>query len=168
MRITMKSTCVTYDPYPPESPSSYVYGSSMTPTKPNKHAALALDARAIAGVVKHLSRARTLMLAGTPFTPASLIAAFQGEIDATRTLDAKRAELRQCVVNARVARAKARATWKLLKAYLLGNYGHAVGVLGDFGMSAPRKPGPKTTKAKLSAVTKARATREARRPRKQE
>ena len=40
--------------------------------------------------------------------------------------------------------------------------GSSAEVLGDFGWKVPKKPGPKTTAAKLAGVLKGQATRKAR------
>ena len=69
---------------------------------------------------------------------------------------ARRAESRD-------ARARARATRKSLKTYILGNYGtEAVEMLADFGMSAPKVANQATVEAKAKAVAQSKATRKAR------
>ena len=78
-------------------------------------------------------------------------------------LDASRAQLAQQVAAGRTAQSKGRALRKSLRTYVLGTYGtHAVAMLQDFGMSPPKTPGPVTVKVKAEAVTKSKATREAR------
>jgi hypothetical protein len=136
----------------------------MSPkTGPNKNTALALDQKAIQGVNKYFAKAKTLTVAGTSYTPAALKAVLQAEIDAIKALDAAMAQIKQLVAETRAARLEATATRKGLRAHVLGNYGaSAVQMLGDFGMAAPKSTGKKTAQVKAEAVTKAKATREAR------
>ena len=128
---------------------------------PNKTTALAQNQKAIDGVEKYLAHTKTLVVAGTSYTPASLTAVLQAEIDGDKTADAGRAQYRQQVVAARLARSKGRALRKGLKTYLLNNFGSdAVQALEDFGFSPP-KTAVRTAKSKAQAVDKAEATRAA-------
>jgi predicted Fe-Mo cluster-binding NifX family protein len=137
----------------------------MSNVKPNKNTALATDQKAIQGVGKHFAKVKTLTLAGASYTPASLKALFQAEIEANNALDASRAQMKEQVATTRATRAKATVARKGLRAYILGNYGaSAVAMLEDFGMSPPKAPGPKTVTAKAEAVVTATATREANGP----
>ena len=135
----------------------------MSSMKPNKNTALATDQKAIQGVDKHFAKIKSLVLAGVSYTPASLKALFQAEIDACNALDQSRAQMKEQVATTRTARANASAGRKNLKAYVLGNYGaNAVQVLEDFGLSVPKASGPKTVEAKAGAILQAKATRKAR------
>jgi hypothetical protein len=130
---------------------------------PNQNTALALDQKAITGVSKHFAKVKHLTLAGESFTTAELKAVFQAEIAAIQSLDVSRTQMKQLVTAARGASAKARATRKLLKAYVLGNYGvAAVQMLEDLGLSVPKSKGKATVKTKAQALVMAEATRKAR------
>jgi hypothetical protein len=136
---------------------------STTTANPNKPTAKDLDAKAIQGTDKHLSSGTSLTLVGSAFTPASLKAVFQADIDAVNAADAARAHWRQEVAVQRTTRTNTRAVRKALKSYLLGTFGPAaVGVLGDFGFTPPKAPGKKTVAAKSQGLVKAAATRAAR------
>ena len=130
---------------------------------PNQNTAVALDQKAIVGVSKHFAKVKHLTLAGTSFTTATLKAVFQAEIDATQSLDTARTQMKQQVATARAARAKAREARRLLRAYVLGNYGPAaVQMLEDLGLSVPKPKSRATVSTKADALVKAKATRKAR------
>ena len=101
----------------------------------NKNAAQSLDQKAMSGVDKYFSHVKSITIAGTSFTPTTLKAVLQAEIDANQAVDETEAQLRQQVVAAKLARAKAQATRAGLKAYVLGTSGaDAVQMLKDFGI----------------------------------
>jgi hypothetical protein len=130
---------------------------------PNKTTALALNTKAIDGVDKHFSKVKKLTVGGVEYTPATLKAVLQAESDANKALDLGNSQLKKQQAVALAARAKAHATRKSLKTYILGNYGtDAVDMLADFGMNVPKAPGPLTAKARVLAQAKSKATRDAR------
>jgi hypothetical protein len=129
---------------------------------PNKTTALALNQKAIHGVDKYFAHVKTFTLAGTVYTPASLKAVLQAEIDANKAVDDGQAQLQQQVVAAQLARAKARGARQGLKAYVLGTSGaDAVQMLKDLGIPVPKPRGIKSAKSKAEAVDAATATRQA-------
>jgi hypothetical protein len=132
----------------------------MTKTKQNKPTRKDLDQKVMDGVDAHLANAGTLTINGEQFTPATLKAVFQSDIDAMAKTDATRAQLKAEVQVAAAARTRATVVSKALKAFLIGQYGlGAVQLLEDFGFAAPKAPGPKTTKQKAEATAKSVATR---------
>jgi hypothetical protein len=133
-----------------------------TETNPNKKTALALNQQAIQGIDKYFAHVKTLTIAGTAYSPASLKATLQAEIDAESSVTEGQAQYKQQVVAARVARSKGRATRKLIKAYVLTSFGaENVQTLGNFGIPVPKTPGKRTAKSKAQAADKAAATRKA-------
>ncbi len=129
---------------------------------PNKTTVLALNQKAIQGVETYLAHVKQLTIAGATYAPADLKATLQAEIDANNTADEGRAQYRQQVVAARVARSKGSAIRKVLKTYVLSNYGaDAVQMLENFGMPVPKPIGKRTAKATAQAVAEAQATRKA-------
>jgi hypothetical protein len=133
--------------------------------EPNRTVVMNEDRAAIRGTRKYFAGIPKLTIAGVDYTPASLEAVFQGEIDALNAIDAARAQLDQLVADSLVSRRKVRGVRASLKKYIVSVYGaDAVKMLGDFGMNAPKKPGPKKIASKLEAVMKSEATREARKP----
>jgi len=130
--------------------------------KPNKTTAKDLDLTAIAGIKKYLSNVPKLTLGGTDYTPATLQAALQAEVDAITVVDGLRSQWMQQVADTAKVRVNARALRALIKKYILTTYGaEALQMLGDFGMKAPKNIGPRTVAAKAEAHKKATATRKA-------
>ncbi len=135
----------------------------MSTITTNKPTAKDLDAKAIQGTDRHLSTLTTLTFLGATYTPASLKAVFQTDIDAINAVEAAHTQWRQEVATQKTTRATTRAVRKALKSYLLGTFGPAaVGILQDFGFTPPKPPGKKTVASKSEALVKAAATREAR------
>jgi len=129
---------------------------------PNKATALALNQKIIEGVDTYFAKVKSLTLAGTAYTPKSLQAVLQAEIDADKATDQSKAQYRQQVAAAQTARSKGRAARKGLKAYVLGNYGaDAVQMLENLGISVPKALGVMAAKSRAKAVEKASATRTA-------
>jgi hypothetical protein len=134
----------------------------MSTKAPNKNTALVIDTKVIEAVDKYLAKVTSLTVAGTSYTPTSLKAVLQTEIDAIKALDSMRAQVKQQVAATGEARVSARVLRKGLRQYILGNYGEkALSMLDDFGM-APKAKSTPTVHAKAEAVDKALATREAR------
>src|SRR5579872_5823777 len=101
---------------------------------PNKTTAAALDEQLIAGVKKYYAGATTLTLAGTSYTPTTLIAGLQAEIDANNAIIASRAQWKQQVANAKAARVSARKLRTALRDFVLATNGEgSVQMLEDFG-----------------------------------
>jgi hypothetical protein len=133
-----------------------------TESNPNKKTALALNQQAIQGIEKYFAHVKSLTIAGTVYTPANLKATLQAEIDAENSVNEGQAQYRQQVVAAKVARSQGRATRKLIKAYVLTNFGaDNVQTLGNFGIPVPKSTSNRTAKSKAQAADKAAATRKA-------
>jgi hypothetical protein len=110
-------------------------------SNPNRNSARVLDQKAIQGVDKYFAN-ESLTFAGASYTPDELKAALEAEITAEEAVDAGRAQFRQQVVDARAARAKARALRKALRTHILSAFGaDAVAMLEDFGFKAPKPRG---------------------------
>ena len=124
-----------------------------------------LDLTAIAGVGKYFASIPKMTLAGTDYTPSTLQAALQAEIDAITALDQAKAAVGKQVATTEGVRVKTRTLREAVRKYILSVYtGETLDqVLRDFGMRVPKLAGPKTAKAKAQASAKAVATREARR-----
>jgi hypothetical protein len=120
--------------------------------------------KVIAGLATHFPAGRAIVLERKRYTRAQLTGLFQAHIDALDEIDAAHATFAAAV---RRERAVARATHRLtmiLQRFVGAAFGTNAAVLGDFGWEVPKKPGPKTTGAKLAGVTAGRATRKARKP----
>ena len=136
-------------------------------TKPktdNRAATKDLDLTAIAGVGKYFANITKMTFAGTDYTPSTLQAALQTEIDAITALDQAKAAVGKQVATTLGVRVKTRTLRAAVRKYILSIYtGETLNqVLNDFGMKVPKIPGPKTAKAKAQASAKAVATHKAR------
>ena len=126
--------------------------------------ALSRDRRAIEGIGKYFPAGSDITIGGTRYTPATLAAEFQSEVDAILELISLRAKLGFLVTKGRKRRRSMDLLWAALRTYLLGTYGSkALGVLADFGMTAPKGMGTRTAQSKASSAAKAVATKKARR-----
>jgi hypothetical protein len=103
-----------------------------------------------------------VQLAGEAFTLPSLKAVFEADTAAINATDDKKKAYDQAVLDEKAARARTAAVLSALRSFLIGYFGkHAVAVLGDFDMNAP-KTATRTVPTKAVAVAKAKATRAAR------
>jgi hypothetical protein len=122
-----------------------------------------VDRKIIRALPKYFAPGTTLTIHGTDYTPSSLAALFQQELDDLEALRSARARLKQMVADSLRARRKTRKVREGLRSYVVTVHGpEALKVLGDFGIPVPKKPGPKTAEVKAEAVAKGQATRKAR------
>ena len=129
---------------------------------PNNTTALSQDQKVMAGVDKYLANVGQLTFLGTSYTPATLKAVFQGDIDGRNALDTSRAQVKQQVVAMQASRTKVLALRAALRGYILSTYGQqAVQMLQDFGMTVP-KARSVSAATKAESAAKASATRKAR------
>ena len=133
----------------------------MSTKNNNKQAHKDEDTKAMHGVDLHLAAIANMSIGGEAFTPPTLKAVFQADIDAIDEVDAARTTLKTKVAAARAARTRASKVRGALKTYLIGQNGpEAVQVLEDFGLEPPKAPGPRTVKAKAAGQAKAQTTRQ--------
>jgi len=121
-------------------------------SKESKATKLARAGKVILGLRKRYKPGDILVIDGVSRTRDEVIAIFQQHIDALRAKDTRYAAYRSAVVFERKLAKQVLALWlhmqKLFNA-TLGPHGPPT-----FGMKARRKPGPKTTAAKLAGVQK--------------
>jgi hypothetical protein len=127
----------------------------------NKDKTINKNRQAIAGMRKHFAGIPSIVLGGTPTTPADVIATFQGAIDAVDTARAAEKSFHDAVALQHAAIAKANALLKALKMLVDNQLGSSEAILGDFGFTRPTRRVPKE-EAKAAAVAKRAATRAAR------
>jgi hypothetical protein len=133
------------------------------PTKKNKPAIKAADAKVIAGIAKNLGSMAQVTLAGKQYTPAQISAIYQADSAAMDATDAAHAAWQQAVANERATRATTVQFNRSLRSFVLGYYGEqAVAILGDFGFTAPKSTATTDVATKALAASKAKATRAAR------
>ena len=130
-------------------------------TKINKTTATARDTQIIAGIKKDLATTKTLLLAGSSYTPTALIALIQSRITAINTAAAARANWLDAVKSLDALNTQVHEVEMGLKQYVLNAFGKTSPLLADFGFSAP-KVTPQTIETKSVAIQKRGATRDAR------
>jgi hypothetical protein len=114
-----------------------------------------------AGIDKHLAAGVTL--GGVTYTAAGLKAVFALAITTMTAAEALHTQWTDAVATAHSAEANANAAYELLRNYVISQFGKtANAVLGDYGMSVPQPPGPKTAAAKAVGAAKSAATRKIR------
>jgi hypothetical protein len=117
---------------------------------------------AIAGIKKDLSSVTTITLEGVDYTPATLMALLQSDIDLGDATVTARATWLLAVKKEQAMHVQINGLLAALKAYVIQKYGSgAVALQADFGFS-PKKTVVKTVATKSEAATKAIATRAAR------
>jgi hypothetical protein len=120
------------------------------------------DELLIAGILKHVGKNGSLIVAGKKYRVADIIALLQSRIDASQAVnDARAVWLAQ--VDAEKARIEETSDFVFsLRQCLAGTYGSSVEVLADFGLPR-RKRRAMTVEEKATALAKGKATRKARR-----
>jgi hypothetical protein len=127
----------------------------------SKSKTVANNAKTLVAIDKYLSSV-TLTLGGTSYTATSLKAVFSAESSAMSAADAAKTQWLSSVATQDAAVETAEAVRKLLRSWLIANYGtKASALLDEFGDQAP-KTAVKSAQVKFVAVEKNRATRTAR------
>jgi hypothetical protein len=116
---------------------------------------------AIAGIQKYFPAAASLVLAGTAYTPAQIIALFQAFADAIKALVVLHAQLSSGVLAVRSQRKQIQKVLLALESYVDNLFGSDPGKLGDFGFT-PKQSGVVSTRTRALAIVKGKATRAAR------
>ncbi len=115
----------------------------------------------VSGFDKHFQSVGSLTLGGIAYTPATLTALIQGDIDASDASVQAKANFSSVVQVERSSHAKVDLALRFLKAYVIAHFGDgqdAGSTLADFGYT-PRKSTKKTVATKSVAVAKTKATR---------
>jgi hypothetical protein len=118
--------------------------------------------KVLSGVEKRFPRGETYRFDGKSYSRDELAAVFRAQIDALNEIRAARAALAVAVSKERTAAQRVRALTPRVVAYVGERFGTTADVFADFGWELPKKPGPKTTAAKLAGVVRGKATRKAR------
>ncbi|MDP9003020.1 MAG: hypothetical protein M3O46_23250 [Myxococcota bacterium] len=116
----------------------------------------------IRGVTKHFVRGKRYLIGGKQYTPEDLVGIFQSHIDAIDDVGAAHAAVQVAVAKERQIARHAHALMLKLKGVVEHELGPTNDIYAAFGWTMPKKPGPKTVKAKLEGAEKARETRKAR------
>jgi hypothetical protein len=132
----------------------------MATTK-NKTSTVASDNQIIAGITKDLKTVSSLVLAGTTYTPVTLIALIQSRINLINQVAASRAAWLDQVKQLEELDTQVHAVEMGLKQYVFNAFGKTSPQLADFGWTLKQRT-PLTTEQKQQAVAKRDATRAAR------
>jgi len=119
--------------------------------------------KVISGVEKRFPRRETYLLDGKPYSRDEIVAVFRDAVDALGAIQAARAALAAAIAKERATARRVQALMPRIVAYVGERFGSSADVFADFGWKLPKKPGPKTTAAKLAGLVKGQATRKARR-----
>ena len=116
----------------------------------------------LTGLAKHFHPRKRYMVNGVSMTGDAVAAVYREQLDALDRVERARNALTQAVREER--RATRRADWFLyhLKNTVASYCDPDAAMLAEFGWTVPKKPGPKTTRAKATMVEKRRATLAAR------
>ncbi|HEV3189179.1 MAG TPA: hypothetical protein VGY54_01710 [Polyangiaceae bacterium] len=128
----------------------------------SKTAKQARAASILQGLAKHFALRSSYELGGKVYTREALAGVFQAHADAVRAVDAAHAAVAVAVAKERALAKKVVHLTRMLKLAVDAEFGPAPRVWAEFGWEVPKKPGPKTVKAKLEGAEKVRATRAAR------
>jgi hypothetical protein len=101
-------------------------------------------------------------LGGKAMTRNEAIAFFQSHLDAIAAVDAATAALRVAVARERALDRQVLAFMPVLQSLVESRFERYPGAWGEFGLKLPKKPGPKTVKAKAEGARKAALTLAAR------
>jgi hypothetical protein len=136
----------------------------MSGTTPNKSMLQNHEQSVLTAIDKYFSGVSTLTLVGVSYTPAALKTVLTNDLATQTATTALLGQYTVAVQAANQSKAKAQALLKLLRSFLVSQYGsNLAAVLKDFGYStASTRPPKKTVKEKVLAVDKSLATRAAR------
>jgi hypothetical protein len=131
------------------------------PTTLKRADRLAADQQLIDGTQKFLAQNATLTFGSQTMTPADIVAVFQKRIQTGKAVVDAEATRSAAVKADRDERAQTTKVVNAFRRYVLATFTESPDTLATFGLKA-RKVGKATVEVKAEAVTKSKATREAR------
>jgi len=117
--------------------------------------------KAIEAITKHLSKVKTVMLAGKTVATSDVAAALQARIDALRAAQSARGAWLAACSNEKAEQANSDVLLRNFFLTVKAMFDTQPDVLADFGI-VPRKRATPTAQTKAAAVVKSTATRAAR------
>jgi hypothetical protein len=130
-------------------------------TSKNRPTIQARDAKIIAGIQKRLQNVPSIVLDGVSYTPTTLAAFFQSQIDSANAVSTAKSSWLTAVQSDRVLAAKVRSALIAFQTIVRSMFANAPDALADFGFT-PRKTATSTLLTKVVAAEKRQSTREAR------
>jgi hypothetical protein len=134
---------------------------TMTTTNNSKASRQNRLRQVLSGFDKHFPSVTSITLGSVVYTPQTLTALIQGDIDASDASVKAKADFASTVQAERSSHATVNPVLRFLKAYVVAQFGDtqdASGTLADFGYT-PRKSTRRTVATKSTAVAKTKATR---------
>jgi len=133
-----------------------------TPKTTNRSQLQTGGQKVIDGLHKHGSTLTSLVIDGTSYTTAEVIAVVQARVDAFKAAVSSRATWQASVLADKAERAKTKTFMSGLVQALRVAFGNSVDVLADFGLTPHKARAVRTPEQKAAATAKAKATRAAR------
>ncbi|MGH7440790.1 MAG: hypothetical protein ACRENE_34300 [Polyangiaceae bacterium] len=115
----------------------------------------------IAGVQKHLGSLSAIVVRGVSYTPAAVVKAMQGSIDAADTTATAAAAFHKATAAERETSSATDGLYRGMRAYLVNLYALQPDVLADFGIELANRQAPDASTV-ANAVAKRADTRVAR------
>jgi hypothetical protein len=132
-----------------------------TTTVNNRSKQQAADQKLVDGLNKHAPTLTTVVIGGTPYKPADIIAILQARLAAANTVQSAKPSWQNAVKAEKDERAKTKSFVSGLRQALAVAFAGSIDALADFGL-APRKARVVSPEKKAAAALKAKATRAAR------
>lgn len=112
----------------------------------------------IDGVRKRFTPGKVYVVAGKRYTTEQIVAMYQTQLAALEAVRQAWIAWQEALADERKLRRPMVRFTVDLKRVVHGHWG--LGAFGDFGWQPPKKPGPKTVKAKLAGVEKRRKNKQ--------
>jgi hypothetical protein len=143
------------------SPTDQTTKGTVAVANQNRPSVKTRNTSVVTGIDKHVTGNTTI--GGVVYTPAALKAVFTDVNIAIDSAEALHKTWQEQVQATRVVSKTANLVFRLLRSFLIGQYGEgAKAILNDFGMETPKPKGAKTVAVKSVAGQKRQATRAAR------
>ena len=120
------------------------------------------DQKLIDGLTKHQQTIASLVIGGTSYKAADIIAVLQTRLGAAKAAVSSRATWQADVKSDHDERAKTKTFVSGLRQSLQVAFAGSIDTLADFGLKPRKARAPRTPEQKAAATAKARATRAAR------
>ena len=120
------------------------------------------DQKLIDGLNKHNQTIPSLIIGGTSYTTAAIVAVLQKRIDSAKTVVSSRATWQADVKADRDERTQTKTFVSGLRQALQVAFAGSIDTLADFGLKPRKARAPRTPEEKAAAAAKAKATRAAR------
>ncbi len=132
-----------------------------TATKTNRSTIQSRDAQVIAGIKKRLQSVPAFVLGGVSYTPATLVALIQSQLDAITAVAAATAQRANAILAYKAVSLTVNNAMLGLRDIVRQMFNNAPDAVADFGFT-PKKTTKRSPVTNVVAAARVRATREAR------